>query len=63
MKERCLLQDVSADIATLLQPHGAGAAEMDTDQHARERVLARRIEHAVVGTRQCRIRTGTGRTC
>ena len=43
MQERSLLQDVSGDIATLLQPHGAGAAEMDSDQHARERVLARRI--------------------
>jgi len=48
MQERRLLKDVSGDIATLLQTHGAGAAEMDSDQHARKRVLARRIEHAVV---------------
>ena len=58
-----MLQDVSGDIATLLQPDGAGAAEMDSDQHARERVLARSIEHVVVGTRQCGIRTGAGRAC
>ena len=63
MQERRLLQDVSCDIATLLQPHGAGAAEMDSDQHARERVLVRRIEHVVVGTRQCGIGTGAGRSC
>src|SRR2546421_8645824 len=63
MQERRLLQDVSGDIATLLQPHGAGAAEMDTDQHARERVLARSIVHAVVGTRQRGIRTRSGRSC
>src|SRR5258706_9424386 len=62
LQERRSLQDVSGDIATLLQPRGAGAAEMDSDQHARERVLARRIERAVVGTRQCGIRTGGGRS-
>src|SRR2546429_3243148 len=63
MHERPLLQNVSGDIATLLQPHGAGAAEMNSDQHARERVLVRSIEHAVVGTRQCGIWTRGGRSC
>src|SRR6266446_9017402 len=48
LHERRSLQNVSGDIATLLQPHGAGAAEMNSDQHARERVLARSIVHAVV---------------